>query len=404
MSKEDFGVWSLFLTVTTIVEMSRNGLIQNALIKLLHSHNQEFENKIITASWIINGIYTLVVYGLLLLLSEFALQFLGMYSLKLMFIYFGLSMVFLIPISQFNYLQQARLSFDGVFWTAIVRQGIFFLIVLFIYIFKLPVSVTSLVWIQACCTVAGLVVAYFTARKYMIHRYCWDKDITLKVFTFGKYVMGTNLASLLFKSIDQFSVGYFLNASSVALYSSAIRLSNLIEYPATSVAEVVYPYSTSKIQKDGEQVAKGIYEKSVGITLLITIPIVVITLLFSDWIIYLIAGESYSQSSAILRVTILFGLLTPFNRQFGLLMDSSNRPHLNFALLVFALVINVIMNLIFIHFFGLIGAAYGTLLSYLVISIIGHFILVHYFNVSMHNVLMYMIYYLRQLLRIIKIK
>ena len=32
LSKEDFGVWSLFLSVATLFEVARNGLIQNALI------------------------------------------------------------------------------------------------------------------------------------------------------------------------------------------------------------------------------------------------------------------------------------------------------------------------------------------------------------------------------------
>lgn len=402
LSKSDFGAWSVFLTATTIVEMSRNGLIQNALIKLLHSHDKESENKIVTASWVINIIYSLLVFTLLVAFAGLAAQVLGMEPLKLMFVYFGISIALLIPISQFNYLQQAKFSFDGIFWTALSRQGSFFFIVLFIYFLKVPVSLTSLVLIQAGCTFVGLLVAYFTSRKYANYRFDWDSKITLKAINFGKFVMGTNLTSLLFKSVDQFSIGYFLGAPSVALYSSAIRLSNMIEYPATSIAEVVYPYSTAKIQANGEQVTKTIYEKSVGLTLLITIPIVVGTFVFSDLIIYLIAGEAYAESAEILKITILFGLLTPFNRQFGLAMDSSNRPHLNFSLLVFALFLNIISNVIFIHFMGLIGAAFGTLFSYIIISIIGHYILVKYFGVSLRGIWFFMIYYLKQGLSFIK--
>jgi lipopolysaccharide exporter len=404
LSKSDFGAWSIFLTITTIVEMSRNGLIQNALIKLLHSHDLRSESKIVTASWIINSAYSIFVYLILVLFSKVFKEVFGVNEIEPMFIYFGITMVLLIPISQYNYLQQAKFSFSGIFWTAFVRQGFFFLIVVVCFFSEIRLSLVALVLVQAGCTFLGLIVAYFTARKYANYTFDWDFGIAKKVFHFGKYVMGTNISSLFFKSVDQFSVGYFLNASSVALYSSAMRLSNMIEYPATSIAEVVYPYSTAKIYESGEHVTKSIYEKSVGLTLTITLPIVIITFIFADFIIYIIAGSGYSQSAEILRVTILFGLITPFNRQFGMAMDSSNRPHLNFLLLLFALVINIISNVICIHYLGLIGAAYGTLFSYVIISIIGHLMLVKYFKVRLFGVYHAMIAYYKQGFDLLKAK
>lgn len=396
LSKSDFGAWSIFLTITTIVEMSRNGLIQNALIKLLHSHDLQTECKIVTASWIINTIYSVLVYLILILFSEVFKEMFGVNEIEPMFIYFGITMLLLIPISQYNYLQQAKFSFSGIFWTAFVRQGFFFIVVVICFFSKIQLSLVALVLVQAGCTFVGLIVAFFAARKYATYSFEWDIKIAKKVFHFGKYVMGTNISSLFFKSVDQFSIGYFLNASSVALYSSAMRLSNMIEYPATSIAEVVYPYSTTKINEMGEQVTKSIYEKSVGLTLTITLPIVLVTFIFSDLIIYIIAGSAYSESAEILRITILFGLITPFNRQFGMAMDSTNRPHLNFLLLLIALGVNIISNMTFIHYLGLIGAAYGTLLSYVIISIVGHLMLVKYFDVKLFGVFIAMTSYYKQ--------
>lgn len=396
LPKENFGAWSLFLTITTIIEMSRNGLIQNALIKLLHASDQLSTNKVITASWVINFVYSCIMYLILVLSALPFKSIFGIDELQPMFVYFGITMILLIPISQFNYLQQAKFSFSGIFWTAFVRQGIFFGATAAFYFLNYQPSLVTLVLVQAGCTLISLFVAFFSAKQFFVFSFDWDKKIALQVFHFGKYVMGTNISSLFFKSVDQFSVGYFLNASSVAVYSSAIRLSNMIEYPATSVAEVIYPYSTAKISAEGEQVTKTLYEKSVGLTLTITLPIVLVTFIFADLIIFIIAGSAYADAADILKITTLFGIVTPFNRQFGMAMDSSNRPHLNFLLLVFALFINILNNAIFIHFFGVIGAAYGTLLSYIIISVIGHFMLVQIFNVKMISIYRYMIMYYTQ--------
>jgi lipopolysaccharide exporter len=389
-SKEDFGAWSLFLTITTILEMSRTGLIQNALIKLYHANEKSDQSKVISACWIINALFTLIVYLILVGLAFFSDRIFGLPDLKFMFLLYGLTLVLLVPLTQFNYIQQAHFSFTGIFWSSFVRQGLLFLFILFAFIFDHTVSLAELVVWQTIGTGGALLAAYITAKPFLIYRYVWDKVVTVKVLHFGKYVMGTNLFSLLFKSSDQFSIGVLMNPASVATYSSAIRMSNIIEYPATAIAEVMYPHSSARISAEGDQVIKSMYEKSVGLTLAIIVPAVVFVFVFSEWIIHVAAGPAYAEAADILRITILFGLLTPFNRQFGMAMDSSGRPHFNFYLLVIAAIINVGLNLIFVQFLGVMGAAYATLISYLIISTIGHFFLVKLFSVEVKKVMVYM--------------
>lgn len=386
LPKNEFGAWSLFLTITTIIEMSRNGLIQNAIIKLIHSNEEKDTDKVVTGSWIINIAYSAIIYLFIALLSPLFEKGFAMPELRPMFLWYGVTLALLIPFSQFNYLQQARFSFTGIFWSAFARQGSFFIAILVIYFLHIPTTLINLVLIHTGCTFIGLIVAFVLARSFITFRFEWDMNTTRKVFHFGKYVMGTNIASLFYKSVDQFTIGYYLNPSGVALYASAMRLSNLIEYPATSVSEVVYPHSTLRISQSGETVVKNIYEKSLALTMAITFPIVVATFLLADLIIYIIAGPAYAESAQILRVTILFGIFTPFTRQFGMIMDSAGRPNQNFILLVGSLGLNIVLNVVFVQWIGIMGAAYGTLIAYVITSIAGHIVLVRLFGVEMKNV------------------
>src|SRR5690606_6388751 len=122
--KEQFGVWALFMTITTIVEMSRSGLIQNALIKLIHSNEAKDQDAIVTGAWVINFLYSLLVYVLLVLSANLLSDMFGVAEIKVMFYYYGLTMMLLVPFSQFNYLQQANFSFSGIFWSTAIRQGL----------------------------------------------------------------------------------------------------------------------------------------------------------------------------------------------------------------------------------------------------------------------------------------
>lgn len=385
-SKNDFGAWSLFLTVTTILEMSRSGLVQNALIKLYHSSGTDDRGKVISASWIINSLFTLIVYVFLVVLALLSEALFDLSVLRPMFLLYGITLVLLIPLTQFNYIQQANFSFTGIFWSSIIRQGALFLFIFVSFINGHNIDLLELVFCQTISAALATISAYWLSKPFLKDKYVWDGAVTKQVLNFGKFVMGTNLFSLVFKSADQFVIGVLLNPASVAIYSSAIRMSNIIEYPATAVAEVIYPHTTSRISAEGEQVVKSLYEKSVGFTLAIVFPAILFVFVFSDWIIITVAGPSYADAAGILQLTILFGLLTPFNRQFGMAMDASGRPQFNFYVLVFAAALNVILNIFFVRLWGIFGAAYATLLAYLAISLIGHLYLVQLFKVELRNI------------------
>lgn len=388
-SKHDFGTWALFLTIVTIIESSRNGLIQNALIKLVHSNDDKDSDKIISATWILNTVYTLFIFLVLVLVSGLVSDLFEAPELSKMFLYYGITITLLIPFSQFNYIQQSRFSFSGIFWGAFVRYGTFFIANLIIHLLAINITLPSLVLVQAFCTFLGLIISYILAREFLMVRFEWSKEAFYKVFHFGKYVMGTNIFSMIYKSTDQFAIGYFLNTSAVATYNAAVRLSNLIEYPTTSIAEIVYPKSTAQFTKGGEQSSKLLFEQSVGITMGITLPIIAIVVLFAEQIIHIVAGPAYADSVNVLRFTILFGLFTPFSRQFGTALDSSGRPKLNFLILIVSVLINVITNIIGIRHFGLMGACYGTLISYIIIFFINNYFMVKIFKIELRNVFKY---------------
>ncbi len=404
LPKEQFGSWALFLTIVTIVETSRNGLIQNALIKLLHSHPATDADKVITASWFINIFYSILIYSILAGCAGLISTLFDAPDLRLMFIYYGVTLMLLIPFSQFNYIQQSKYSFSGIFWSTLTRQGLFFSLIFYFHMTNSAMSLLSLVQLQSVCTFFGLIVAFFSARKFLIYKLELNWLMIKEVFHFGKYVMGTNISSLVFKSTDQLMVGFFMNPGSVALYNTAIRLSNLIEYPTTSIAEVVYPKSAAKFEEGGDASSKLFFEKSVALTMVLTLPVVVVTFLLADHIIYIIAGSEYAESANVLRITILLGFLTPFFRQFGTALDSSGRPHINFIVLLGGVFINLICNFIGIHYLGLMGAAYGTLCSYIIINTICYIIMKRIFKIELIGILNYMVGYFSQFFGLVQKK
>lgn len=387
---DQHGTWVIYFTTATIVEMSRNGLIQNALIKFLSSAEHSERPKIQVASLALNLFFSLLTFGLLLLASFWFLNS-SYATLSKMFVVYGINLILMVPFSHFVFIQMFNLNFKGIFYGALIRQGLFFVCVAYLYYDKQVVSLPYLVVIQAVSIFLSIAVLFFFAREYIL----FSKRLTLewirKLFQYGKYVMGTNISSMIFKTTDQYMLAALVSTGSTSIYNAALRVSNLVEYPSTSIADVIFPKSVREIREKGLTAAKRLYEKSVGLILAIVLPIIVLVWFNSDIVMLLIAGADYKESGAILSIIILFGFITPFNRQFGTIMDAIGKPELNFRLLASTTVINIFANFVFITIYGTIGAAYGTLLSYSINLIINQYLLQSILSVSFLSPFTYMI-------------
>jgi lipopolysaccharide exporter len=67
-------------------------------------------------------------------------------------------------------------------------------------------------------------------------------------------------------------------------------------------------------------------------------------------------------------------------------MDATGHPDTNFRVMFLAFCINIVTNLVGVHFFGVIGAAIGTATTYFIIFIVTQVILYKKFGVQWLNV------------------
>ena len=129
------------------------------------------------------------------------------------------------------------------------------------------------------------------------------------------------------------------------------------------------------------------YEKTVGASLVFSIPALLILLLFPGVILRFLAGPQFIIATDVLRITAVFGFILPFIKQFGTIMDATGTPKLNFLVMLAAFCINIISNLICVYFWGWIGAALGTLFTYCIIFIITQIIMNKKFGVDIKKIL-----------------
>ena len=274
--------------------------------------------------------------------------------------------IILIPFFTANYIQQANLDFRGIFLSSFVRYGLFFGYNLFHFLRGNEVILIDLVKMQLVAAFFGSLVSIIFAKKYFYWAPKLNKEWVYKLLGFGRFVFGSNIATSIHKQSSVLLLGSLMTPAASALFDVANKISLMIEAPGMAAAGVVFPQSARALERDGMSGVKVLYEKVVGIIVAILIPFAVFVLIFPKFVIGILAGEAYFETVNILRITVLFALITPFAVQFGTILDSIGLPKINFLYTLSGGLLNLALNYILILQFDVIGAAYAVLASYLI--------------------------------------
>ncbi|MEM0994289.1 MAG: oligosaccharide flippase family protein, partial [Bacteroidota bacterium] len=245
--------------------------------------------------------------------------------------------------------------------------------------------------------------SYYFARPFLQFETSVSWEWVWKLFHYGKFVMGTNLSTMFYKSTDRLMLARMLGDVPVGIYDAALKITNLAEAPTFSMASILFPQSARRM-KAGKGAIKLLYEKAVGAILAILMPALIFVLIFAEYLILIVAGEDYLEAANILRLTMFYGLFIPFAVQFGTVLDSTGRPRINFIFTVISATLNIIFNYIFIAKFGIIGAAYGTLVTYLLSFIAMQVYLNRIFGVLAYNAFFYSFQFYKRILEILRKK
>jgi lipopolysaccharide exporter len=388
VSKETFGIWALFLSVTTLVELARNGLIQNALIKHLTTAEEDLKKEIITASLALNVILTSVSAVCLYFIAPILAEYWHSPLLLPMFRYYIFTTVILIFFSQFNFIQQANFDFKGIMISNLLRQSCFFFYVLFLFLTHREPDLVQMVNFQSFAAFLGAIVSILYVRKYIAFSKKVNWEWVSKLFHYGKFVFGTNISSVFLKTSDQMILGHLRTTVHVGSYNATARISNLFEVPINSIAMIVFPQSSKRIHEEGISAAKQLYEKSVAVMLCLILPGILFVCLFPKFILYVLASKQYIDMAFVLQLVVVQNLFLPFLRQFGTILDSAGRPQFNFYFILANAGLNIVVNYFMISAYGVEGAAGGSLIVCIICTLFTIWYMRREFDISIKNTLL----------------
>jgi lipopolysaccharide exporter len=360
LAPDALGTWAMFLTLTSIIEIVRLGLIQNTLI-YFGTHEPAEKPRIIAASLALS-IGVSIAGALLLILTTFILR--GVWQMpNLPFLMLGYIILSVLNalLRFIDGLKMLEQQFKTAAFSALIFGAINLVLTFLMKQIQGFVGVFDLMFIQLIAASLNLLLIGkpflhflqgFTTNIEML----WLKRLVL----YGRYGMGTNLCSMLFQRMDVLLLGAFVSPAGLAIYNIAIRLITYIDFPLNSLGLAFLPrLSAAHFAEDRDGVAR-LYEKSVGWLLAITLPTTLFVFVAAKYIVWLIAGETYLEAVPLLQIIAILGLIKPWGRLFGVLLDAIGKPQFNFKMLFFSMFVTIFFNVLLIPKFGIQGAAWAS--------------------------------------------
>jgi len=187
-----------------------------------------------------------------------------------------------------------------------------------------------------------------------------------RMLKFGAPLVPANLSSLMLTSADRYFLKYFASLSEVGLYSIGYRF-GMIMTMVTGSFQLAWPAEAFRIAKESES---GTHFGRIFTHYIFALGFIALVLCcFAREIVILMVDTRFWSSFAVVPLIVLsylcYGARTVVTIGVGVL----NKTYYLAITIVIAAIINLVLNAILIPIYGMMGAAWATLISYIALLV-----------------------------------
>ena len=198
----------------------------------------------------------------------------------------------------------------------------------------------------------------------------------------ASYPMALSAISyFLMQSTDVLFISAYDTFESVAYYSIAVKLATVTALALISVNIVIAPKIASIYNDKNFSQLKLILKKATRMNVVISLPIIIILLFFSEYVLSTF-GSNYILAKNALWILLIAQFFNSITGPSALYLNMTGRQKKLNVILVISLLINVLLNIILVPDFGMLGAAISTTISFVISKILASALVFYLDNVK----------------------
>ena len=386
-SKEEYGLFSLIgVTVSLLAPLSALG-VNRSMLRFYEKYKQRQLLPIFFTTLLIS----VVIFGFLISFVAFTgCKILSFYcvSAKYAFLPFGLALVWMIFQNLFNLLNMkyrlegkiVSYNINGIFR----KYGGMLIGVSLVLIFNSLTSYYTGILVAECLIVFALVFLLFKKANFFLSQGIFSKEIFVVSAKYGIPLALSAVPVTLFNSGDRYVIAALMSGKDVATYSVGYNLCNyakeLIVSPL-NLALVPVVFKLWENKKTDE--LNGLLISTIRYFLMLAIPICFISILVSSDLITVLASDKYMESAQVVPIVLAGIFLHGLDFPFSVGLHLVKKAGVFLCVMSIAALLNIGLNILAVPKFGIMGAAYTTLLSYIFYISVFYFISRRHFKVTL---------------------
>jgi O-antigen/teichoic acid export membrane protein len=222
----------------------------------------------------------------------------------------------------------------------------------------------------------SMVIAVLTSIYFLVHAWPYGRAVSHTTFdhwrellAFSLPLAGGDVVHYLFRWSDIILLSFLRSSAEVGIYNAALRTTLLLNLLAMSVGALYGPMIADHYHQRRYNQIQSLLSTLIRWSLTMACPIVLAILFSTDEILNL-WGAEFSGGTVALRILAISQLAVIVSTPLSLTLLMCGRQYIELGNIVFILIVNVLLNLIFIPSYGIIGVASSMLLSQIVILVL----------------------------------
>ena len=229
-----------------------------------------------------------------------------------------------------------------------------------------------------------LILSYF----FIFNKILKNLPKTKEKKTSYKYLLKISIPMMITNSLlhllqysDVLILGIFTNDSNIGIYNISYKIAMLTSLSLFAVNSIAAPKISELYHSNKMEEFKQTISLSSKITFFSSLPLVIIFLVFSEYIL-IFFGNEYINGKWVLIILSLGQFINCIAGPAGYILQMTGKEKIFKNIIIFSVFINVSLNFILVPFYGILGASLSSLFSLLISSTCSLYIIYKEYNVK----------------------
>ena len=220
----------------------------------------------------------------------------------------------------------------------------------------------------------SLFIQYLLCFMYVIKKWGFggnfQPDLTKGLVKFGLPLIFMDVSNGLLWSAGIFVIKFYDSFADVGIFWAASLITGVMLMFPQALLSIFSPVVTELFGKGDREKIEHISSYIIERMLMLSLPLIVILLLFPEGILKIVFTEDYSSGALAMQILSISAFITGIYIFTGTLITTSGHPEQNSKIMLIGAIVNVIFNIVLDKYYGITGASISALISSVIILLL----------------------------------